>query len=73
MGFSSDWMGTLKQGNAESRVLVHLQQLADGTFEGSMDNLDVGRMRIPITVGKFEGAVLRFTAGDQSTDRTQAE
>jgi hypothetical protein len=27
-----------------------------------MDNLDVGRMRIPITVGKFEAPVLRFTA-----------
>ena len=62
MGFSSDWMGTLTPGNGELRVLVHIQQLGDGTFEGSMDNLDVGRMRIPITVGKFEGSVLRFTA-----------
>jgi len=61
-GFSSDWMGTLKHGGVELRILVHIRQLADGGFEGGMDNLDVGRMGIPIAVDRFDGSTLRFTA-----------
>lgn len=61
-GLVSDWMGTLVQDNAELRVLVHIRQLLGKAFDGCMDNLDVGRMGIPITVDEFENSTLRFTA-----------
>lgn len=57
-----DWMGTIKQGGAESRLIVHIRQTGDGSLEGTLDNLDVGRMAIPLTVDMFENSTLRFHA-----------
>src|ERR1035438_4120238 len=57
-----DWMGTIQQGGAELRLIVHIRQTADGSLEGTLDNLDVGRMAIPLTVDMFENSTLRFHA-----------
>ncbi|SPE39804.1 conserved hypothetical protein [Candidatus Sulfopaludibacter sp. SbA3] len=55
-------MGTLEQDGGKLRVLVHIRESADGTLEGTMDNLDVGWMHIPITVSTFQDFTLRFQA-----------
>ncbi len=48
-GMTSDWMGTLEQGGNVLRLLVDIRQAADGGLTTKrMDNLDVGRMDIPI-------------------------
>jgi pimeloyl-ACP methyl ester carboxylesterase len=61
-GIYSDWAGTLRQDGSALRVLVHIRQAADGTIEGTMDNLDVGRMKIPLSISAFANGVLRFHA-----------
>jgi hypothetical protein len=61
-GMTSDWMGTLEQGGNILRLLVHIRQAADGMLDGAMDNLDVGRMDVPIAVVMFQKAFLRFNA-----------
>ena len=59
---TSDWMGTLEQGGNVLRLLVDIRQAADGGLDGAMDNLDVGRMDIPIAVVMFQKAFMRFNA-----------
>ena len=55
----SDWMGTL---DAALRLVMHTRQGVDGTLGGTMENLDLGRMDMPIDVVMFGKSKLRFEA-----------
>jgi len=49
ISFAGDWYGTLKAGEAELRLVFHLKQKPDGSYEGTTDSPDQGVMGIPIT------------------------
>jgi uncharacterized protein len=62
IGITSHWMGTLNQEGAELRILVQIQQASDGTLAGTMHNIDVGQVNIPVSVGSFRESAVRFEA-----------
>ena len=56
-----DWQGTLKAGEAELRLVVHLAADGHGGFRGTLDSLDQGAMGIPIGSVSLKAGKLNWT------------
>jgi hypothetical protein len=56
-----DWQGTLKAGDVELRLALHVTKGADG-LKATMDSIDQGANGIPVTAIKLDGSKLTFTA-----------
>jgi hypothetical protein len=56
-----DWQGTLAAGQAELRLVLHIQKGADGKFLGTIDSIDQGAEGIPVTVEQ-SGAKVKIVA-----------
>lgn len=54
-----DWAGTLKPGNAELRLVLHVKS-ADGKLSATMDSLDQGVKGIPVDTITFADQTLTF-------------
>jgi len=57
---TGDWVGTLAVGGTELRVVVHLQEAADGGLTGTMDSPDQGAEGIPLGTVEATADTLRF-------------
>jgi uncharacterized protein len=60
-GIEGDWQGTLKPGNAELRLALHITKGDDGSTKATMDSLDQGANGIPITSISLKDSKLSFT------------
>lgn len=58
-----DWQGTLKAGQVELRIVVHVTRDEKGALKGTMDSPDQGANRIPITGISVANSVLKFEVG----------
>jgi serine-type D-Ala-D-Ala carboxypeptidase/endopeptidase len=56
-----DWLGTLDFGQGTLRVVVHIEQSADGTLTGTTDSPDQGGYGIPIAGVSTEPDTLAFS------------
>ena len=45
---AGDWQGTLKNGGAELRLVLHIMKNPDGSLKGTLDSIDQGANGIPI-------------------------
>jgi uncharacterized protein len=45
---TGDWQGTLKNGGAELRLVLHIMRSPDGSLRGTLDSVDQGANGIPI-------------------------
>ncbi len=61
-GVAGDWLGTLKVGSAELRLLMHLTSSGDGKLKGTLDSIDQGANGIPIDSIELVGDKLHFTS-----------
>lgn len=55
ISFAGDWQGTLKTGEMELRIVFHLKQKPDGSYEGTVDSPDQGVRGIPLSEVIVEG------------------
>jgi len=56
-----DWQGSLKVGQAELHLLLHVSKTSDGTWKATLDSLDQGAMGIPISTISLQDSTLTFT------------
>jgi fermentation-respiration switch protein FrsA (DUF1100 family) len=56
-----DWLGTLKAGPVELRVVIHVRDGGNGSLTGTLDSLDQGAMGIPITAISSNGPGVKFS------------
>lgn len=54
-GLAGDWIGTLKAGGVEMRLLVHFRRQSDGTLAATVDSLDQGVSAIPFSLVRQTG------------------
>ena len=59
---AGDWLGTLKVGDAELRLVMHLTSSSDGKLNGTLDSIDQGATGIPIDSIDLAGDKLHFTS-----------
>ena len=59
-GIAGNWLGTLKAGAVELRVLVKIKSTDEGTLSGKLDSLDQGVKDLPIDVLTLEDSELRM-------------
>lgn len=57
-----DWKGTLKAGDAELRLIVHITKADDGSLKATMDSIDQGAKGIPISSISLKDSKLFFTS-----------
>jgi hypothetical protein len=57
---AGDWQGTLKVGEAELRLALHVTK-ADGGLKATLDSIDQGANGIPVSAITLEGARLKLT------------
>lgn len=57
-----DWQGSLKVGQAELHLLLHVSKTSDGTWKATLDSLDQGAMGIPISTISLQDSTLTFTS-----------
>lgn len=60
-GIEGDWQGTLKVGDAELRLALHIKKSDDGSYKATMDSLDQGANGIPVTSMSLKDSKLTFT------------
>ena len=59
---AGDWIGTLKAGSADLRVVLHIKE-AEGKLSATLDSLDQGTKGIPVDSITFAANKLTFTSG----------
>jgi uncharacterized protein len=62
MPASLTFFGVISQDGVPLRVQVHLHPAVDGSFAGTLDNIDVGCTGFVLSSIVYDGAVLRFAA-----------
>jgi hypothetical protein len=58
---AGDWIGTLKAGDAELRLALHVTKAADGTLSATMDSIDQGANGIPVSAIALASSKLTFS------------
>ena len=53
---AGDWQGTLKAGEAELRLVLHITKADDGSWKGTLDSVDQGANGIPVTTISLSAA-----------------
>jgi hypothetical protein len=56
-----EWQGTLKAGEAELRLVLHIAQGDDGSFKATLDSVDQGVNGIPVTSISLKDSHVSFT------------
>ena len=56
---AGDWAGTLKPGNAELRLIVHVKS-SDGKLSATVDSVDQGVKGIPVDTITFADQMLKY-------------
>ena len=71
---TGDWEGTLKSGNVELRLALHVAPADGGGFKATIDNIDQGGFHIPVTSIALAGPrlTLRVEALSASFDGSVA-
>ena len=46
---AGDWRGTLKAGEAELRLVLHITEVSDGSLKATLDSIDQNANGIPVT------------------------
>ncbi len=59
-GIAGEWQGTLKAGEAELRLVLHIAKNEDGSYKATMDSIDQGANGMPVTSMTLEGSKLNF-------------
>ena len=59
-GIAGDWQGTLKPGDVELRLVLHITKNADGTFNATLDSVDQGANGIPVSSVSFKDSKLNL-------------
>jgi pimeloyl-ACP methyl ester carboxylesterase len=57
---AGDWQGTLKPGDVELRLVLHITKNADGTFNATLDSVDQGANGIPVSSVAFQDSKLNL-------------
>ena len=57
-----DWQGTLKAGQAEFHLVLHISQAPDGALKATLDSLDQGAMGIAVSTISLKDSKLTFTS-----------
>lgn len=55
-----DWEGTLKVGDAELRLALHVRKDDKGALKATFDSVDQGAMGIPVSSVSFSDGTLKF-------------
>lgn len=55
-----DWEGTLKVGDAELRLALHVKKDDKGALKATFDSVDQGAMGIPVSSVSFSDGTLKF-------------
>jgi hypothetical protein len=55
---AGDWRGTLKAGEAELRLVLHITEGGDGSLKATLDSIDQNAMGIPVTTVTFKDSKL---------------
>jgi hypothetical protein len=58
---AGDWQGTLKAGEAELRLVLHITKNPDGNLSATMDSVDQGANGIPVSAISFKDSKLNLT------------
>ncbi|HVO81371.1 MAG TPA: alpha/beta fold hydrolase [Terriglobales bacterium] len=56
-----DWQGTLKVGEAELRLVLHIGKNPDGSLRATMDSIDQGSYGLPVSSISLKEAQLSFS------------
>jgi pimeloyl-ACP methyl ester carboxylesterase len=56
-----DWHGSLKVGQAELRLVLHVTKVADGSLKATLDSIDQGAPGIPVNVVTLRDSKLDLT------------
>jgi hypothetical protein len=59
-GPEGTWRGTIKAGDADLRLVVHISKKPDGTLTGKLDSLDQGAKDLPIEDVTWKDGKFRF-------------
>jgi pimeloyl-ACP methyl ester carboxylesterase len=59
-----DWQGTLKVGEAELRLVLHITKAGDGSWKGTLDSVDQGANGIPVTSISLKESKLKFVVDE---------
>ena len=57
---AGDWQGTLKPGDVELRLVLHITKNADGNFSATLDSVDQGANGIPVASVSFKDSKLNL-------------
>jgi hypothetical protein len=60
-GVEGDWQGTLRAGETELRLALHIAKSAAGAYRATMDSIDQGAKGIPVTSMSFQDSELIFS------------
>jgi len=58
---TGDWVGTLKAGEAELRLVLHITKGADGNLGATLDSVDQGANGIPVSAVSLKDSKLNLT------------
>jgi len=58
---AGDWQGTLKAGEAELRLVLHITKNADGNLNATLDSVDQGANGIPVSSISLKDSKLNLT------------
>src|SRR5208282_2185391 len=58
---AGDWQGTLKPGDAELGLVLHITKADDGSWKGTLDSVDQGANGIQVTSISLKESKLKFT------------
>ena len=61
---TGDWQGTLKAGQAELRLVLHITKSTDGNLGATLDSVDPGVNGIPVSAISFKDSKLNLTVED---------
>ena len=61
---AGDWQGTLKAGEAELRLVLHITKADDGSWKGTLDSVDQGANGIPVTSISLKESKLKFAVDE---------
>jgi uncharacterized protein len=59
-GLEGDWKGTLKAGDVELRLLLHLRKGDDGGLTGTLDSIDQGASGLQVSSVSLKNSTLTF-------------
>ena len=60
---AGDWQGTLKAGDREFRLVLHISKAADGSLKATLDSADAGASGLPVAPIALRDSKLTFTVG----------